>query len=255
MNQQCQQSESPRYALVTGAASGLGRAVALKMAQLEIGLCLVDIDSEGLARTARDAAQYGVQVMEFTADLSTPETCYAAVDSALTTFGKLDILCNVAGVMAAGHTTEISATAFQQTLAINLAAPFYIIQRAIPHLLETSGSIINIASAVGISAQAYNAAYCATKAGLIQMTKALAMEYMHSGIRINAIAPGGMMTPLIQCMRTLENTDMSLLARTSPLRGVLEPDEIAETVMFLISEAARGYHGSCLVIDNGMCAG
>lgn len=240
---------------MTGAASGLGRAIALKMARQGIGLCLVDAHAEGLNAAAREVANLGTPIETQAADLSTPEACHAVVDAALSTFGQLDILCNVAGVMFASHTTEMPPADFQKTLAVNLGAPFYTIQRAMPALLKSDGAVINIASAVGISAQAYNAAYCASKAGLIQMTRALAMEYMHSGVRINAVAPGGMMTPIIQCMRTLQDTDKSLLARTSPLRGVLEPEEIAETVMFLISDAARGYHGSCLVIDNGMCAG
>lgn len=241
--------------MVTGAASGLGRAVALKLARQGIDLYLVDIDRDGLALTVGESVGHGVKAIGHAADLSVPDDCALAIDAAVAAFGRLDILCNVAAVMFAGHSTQMPVDAFQRTLAVNLAAPFHTMQAAIPHLLETGGAIVNVASAMGITAQAYNAAYCATKAGLIQMTKALAMEFMHSPIRINAVAPGGMMTPLIRCMLTLEDTDPSLLARTSPLRGVLEPDEIADTVVFLASDAARGYHGSCLVIDNGMCAG
>ncbi len=157
--------------------------------------------------------------------------------------------------MIPSHTPEMPVAAFQTTLGVNLAAPFYLIQAAIPHLLETYGAVVNVTSAVGIVAQAYTAAYCATKAALIHMTKSLAMEYMHKPIRFNAVAPGGMMTALARNMLSLQDGDPSLMARCSPLRGLVEVDDVAEMVAFLASDAAAGYHGSVIVIDNGITAG
>lgn len=251
-----QQTSIPnRVAIVSGAASGLGLAVALKLAQKNTDVCLVDIDGETLAQAAEQVSSYGVKVLAHRADLSETDACKTIVDVVITEFGRLDVLCNVAGVMMPSHTTEMSQDAFQKTLAVNLAAPFYLIQAAIPHLIEVDGAIVNVASAVGITAQAYNAAYCATKAGLIHMTKSLAMEYMKESIRINAVAPGGMMTPLALNMVNLRDPDPELLGRSSPLRGLVELEEVADMVAFLSSKKAHGYHGACIVIDKGMGAG
>lgn len=244
-----------KVALVTGAASGLGLAVAQRFAQAGANVYLVDVNADGLAQAADLVRGYGVRAAVQTVDLAEADSCAAVVAAAVAEFGRLDALCNIAAVMLPSHTPDMSQQAFQKTLAVNLAAPFYLIQAAIPHLLESHGAIVNVASAVGITAQAYNAAYCATKAGLIHMTKSLAMEYLRTPIRINAVAPGGMMTPLARGMVGLENPDPQLLGRTSPLRGLVEIDEVADMVAFLGSPAARGYHGSCIVIDSGMCAG
>ncbi len=244
-----------KVAIVTGAASGLGLAVALKLAQEKTDVCLVDINAESLAQAEDQVRSYDVKVLAHRADLSETGACKAVVDAVIDDFGRLDALCNVAGVMMPSHTTEMPQEAFQKTLAVNLAAPFYLIQSAIPHLIEADGAIVNVASAVGITAQAYNAAYCATKAGLIHMTKSLAMEYMKESIRINAVAPGGMMTPLTLSMVNLQDPDPELLGRSSPLRGLVELEEVADMVAFLSSEKAHGYHGACIVIDKGMGAG
>lgn len=248
-------SMNEKVALVTGAAGGLGRATALRLARLGASVTLVDIDADGLARVADEIKGGGGKVLVQLADLALADNCPAVVAATMAEFGRLDALCNVAAVMSPCHSTEMSHTAFEKTLAINLSAPFFLIQAAIPHLLETQGAVVNVASAVGIVAQAYTAAYCATKAGLIHMTKSLAMEYMHKPIRFNAVAPGGMMTALVGSMRSLQDADRSLLARCSPLRGLLEIDDVAEMVVFLATDAARGYHGSCVVIDAGLSAG
>lgn len=244
-----------KAALVTGSASGTGLAVAKKFAQAGADLCLVDQNAEGLEKAAAELRELGVRVLVQPADLSRTEQCGAVVAAAVNQFGRLDALCNVAGVMLPGHTTEMPAATVQLTFAVNLAAPFFLMQAAIPHLLETSGAIVNVASAVGITAQAYNAPYCASKAGLIHMSKSLAMEYMHTPLRINVVAPGGMMTPLAMNMVGLQNPDPSLLGRASPLRGLVDVEDVAAMVFHLATPAAKGYHGACIVIDKGMCAG
>ncbi len=141
------------------------------------------------------------------------------------------------------------------TVGVNLSAPFRLTQAALPHLLETEGAVVNVTSCAAFIGQAYTVAYCATKAGLTHMTKAFAMEYMHRPVRFNAVAPGGMMTALAGELRHLEDPDPSLLKRYSPLRGVVEIDQVAEMVAFLATDAASGYHGACINIDNGVTAG
>jgi len=246
---------STKVALITGAASGLGRATALQFARAGAQVCLVDIHAEALERVADEVRECGAQALVQAVDLAQAEACPAVVEAAVAHFGRLDALCNIAAVMLPSHTAEMPPASFQKTLAVNLGAPFYLIQAAIPHLLASQGAVVNVASAVGITAQAYNAAYCATKAGLIHMTKSLAMEFMHKPIRFNAVAPGGMMTTLARNMLMVEGGDPTLMMRCAPLRGLVEIDDVAEMVAFLASDAARGYHGSCVVIDAGLSAG
>jgi NAD(P)-dependent dehydrogenase (short-subunit alcohol dehydrogenase family) len=244
-----------KVAIVTGAAAGLGRAAALCLADVGASLLLVDIAAEGLEETVRLAREQGVAAVAFPADLSERDNCGKAVAAAVAQFGRLDALCNVAGVMIPGHSTSVSYEAWDLTMAVNLAAPFFLAQAAIPHLLENHGAIVNVTSCASFQGQAYFAAYCATKAGLTNMTKALAMEYQLQPIRINAVAPGGMMTGLTEGMRLIADGDRSLLSRIGSPRGVVEIDDVANVVAFLATDAARGYHGSCIQIDAGITAG
>jgi NAD(P)-dependent dehydrogenase (short-subunit alcohol dehydrogenase family) len=246
---------SGKAALVTGAASGLGRATALCLGRAGADVCLVDLDAGGLETAAEELRGLGVRALAHPADLSAREACPSAVAAAVEAFGRLDALCNVAAVYMPRNTTEMTAADFEKTLAVNLSAPFFLIQAAIPHLLETEGAIVNVTSCAAHTAQAYMAAYCATKAGLSQMTKALAMEFMHKPIRINAIAPGGMMTRLAMSAQWPTDMDQKLFGRGSPLRGVIEVEDAAELVAFLASDAARSYHGACINIDKGITAG
>lgn len=244
-----------KSALITGAAAGLGRATALILAGTGANLCLVDINAEGLEATAGEARALGVEAIAIAADIGVPENCHNAVARTVEAFGRLDALCNVAAVFIPVHADQMSLDAWNKTLAVNLSAPFHLIQAAIPHLLETRGAVVNVTSCAAHQGQAYTAAYCATKAGLTHMTKALAMEYMHRHIRFNAVAPGGMMTALAAGLRDLQDPDPTLLKRYSPLRGLVEVDDVAAMVAFLASDAARGYHGAVINIDSGVTAG
>lgn len=244
-----------KSALVTGAAAGLGRATALRLARAGADICLVDVDAQGLDAAANEVRALGVKAIALALDLGVADNCRSAVAAALQAFRRLDALCNVAAVFIPCHTTEMSAAAWDKTLAVNLSAPFHLIQAAIPHLLETHGAVVNVTSCAAHVGQAYTAAYCATKAGLSHMTKSLAMEYMHKPVRFNAVAPGGMMTALAAGFRNLQDADPALIKRYSPLRGMVEIEEVAEMVAFLASDAASGYHGACINIDNGITAG
>jgi meso-butanediol dehydrogenase / (S,S)-butanediol dehydrogenase / diacetyl reductase len=244
-----------KSALVTGAAAGLGRATALRLARAGADICLVDVDAQGLDAAANEVRALGAKAIAVALDLGVADNCRSAVAAALQAFRRLDALCNVAAVFIPCHTTEMSAAAWDKTLAVNLSAPFHLIQAAIPHLLETHGAVVNVTSCAAHVGQAYTAAYCATKAGLSHMTKSLAMEYMHKPVRFNAVAPGGMMTALAAGFRNLQDADPALIKRYSPLRGMVEIEEVAEMVAFLASDAASGYHGACINIDNGITAG
>lgn len=242
-----------KVALVTGAASGLGRATALRLGELGAKLCLVDLNAEGLAETA--ALLTGGDALVHPADLSDPAACAAAVDAAVAQFGRLDALCNVAGLIYLANSHQMPAEQWHRIIAVNLSAPFFLSQAAIPHLLENNGAIVNVASSAAMIGEAYAAAYCASKAGVVNMTKAMAMEYMKQPIRINAVAPGGMRTNIAVNFRPPEGCDFELIKRFSGMRGTVEVEDVADAVAMLASDAGRGYHGACLTIDAGITAG
>jgi NAD(P)-dependent dehydrogenase (short-subunit alcohol dehydrogenase family) len=244
-----------KAALVTGAASGLGRATALKLAQAGADVCIVDVNAEGLEETATAIRNLGPRALVHATDLARRENCTAAVAAAVAALNRLDALCNVAGIIVMCNAHEMSPEAYEKTIAVNLNAPFYLIQAAIPHLLATQGAVVNVSSSAAFIGEAYAAAYCATKAALNHLTKALAMEYVHKPIRFNAVAPGGMMTNIAKDLRMPEGVDYALIKRYSGLRGLVEVDDVADMVAFLASDAARAYHGACVTIDRGITAG
>lgn len=242
-----------KAALVTGAASGLGRATAVKLAKAGADLCIVDVNAEALAETA--AMLGGVQVLTHVANLAEPAACKGAVAAAVAKFGRLDALCNIAGIIKFANSHEMAESDYLLTIAINLNAPFFLSQAAIPHLLETNGAIVNCASSAAFLGEAYAAAYCATKAGIANMTKAMAMEYSRKPIRINAVAPGGMMTNIGVNMTMPEGVEYDLIQRYSGLRGLVEVDDVADLFALLASPAGKSYHGACISIDAGITAG
>jgi NAD(P)-dependent dehydrogenase (short-subunit alcohol dehydrogenase family) len=244
-----------KVALVTGAASGLGRAVALAIAQAGGDVAVVDLNAAGLSATADAVREMGRRAETIAADLSTPEACRSVVEQAVGAFGKLDALCNVAGVIVFCNSHEMAVADWDRTLAINLSAPFHLMQAAIPHLLRANGAIVNVTSQAAFVPQSYSTAYSATKAALTNLTRALAVEYSHKPIRINAVAPGGMMTNMLGTVQMPSDADMSLVQRFSALRGLVEVDDVADMVAYLASPAAKGYHGACINIDAGGSAG
>jgi NAD(P)-dependent dehydrogenase (short-subunit alcohol dehydrogenase family) len=208
------------------------------------------------ARLEETAALLGeTEVLIHPADLADPDACTNAVVDAVARFGRLDALCNIAGIIRMAHTPEMPREHYLQTIAINLNAPWFLSQAAIPHLLETNGAIVNCASSAAMIGEAYAAAYCASKAGLVNMTKALAMEFARKPIRINAVAPGGMITNISQGMTFPSEAEMDLVARYSGLRGQVEVDDVADLIVLLASPAGRSYHGACISIDAGITAG
>ncbi|GGC08248.1 oxidoreductase [Novosphingobium endophyticum] len=243
-----------KVALVTGAAAGLGRATAQRLAGLGAKVALVDVAAEGLEEAATSIREAGGEALVLALDLSQRANCAKAVEATVADAGRLDALCNVAGVMKPGPTETFPDEAWDLTMKVNLEAPFFLIRAGIPHLIESQGAIVNVTSCAAFQGQAYFAAYCATKAGLTHMTKALAMEYMKTPVRINAVAPGGMMTGLVGGMAALAECDRELTSRMGSLRGLCEVDDVADCVAFLATPAARSYHGACINIDAGVTA-
>jgi NAD(P)-dependent dehydrogenase (short-subunit alcohol dehydrogenase family) len=244
-----------KAALVTGAASGLGRATAFALGRAGADVSVVDVNAAALEETAAQLRGLGAKVLVQATDLSLRENCLAAVQAAVAAFGRLDALCNVAGIIIMCNAHEMRTVDYERTIAVNLNAPFFLMQAAIPHLLATHGAVVNVTSSAAFVGEAYAAAYCATKAGLTHMTKALAMEYVHKPIRFNAVAPGGMATNIAANLKMPEGVDYALIKRYSGQRGLVEVDDVAEMITFLASDAGRSYHGACINIDRGVTAG
>jgi NAD(P)-dependent dehydrogenase (short-subunit alcohol dehydrogenase family) len=229
-----------RIALVTGAASGIGAATAALLRE------------EGATVVGVDLAGDGGDVMR--TDVTDPESVAEAVATTVERHGRLDVAVNCAGIFRFGRVEDLTMDEWQRHLAVNLTGPFLVSQAAVPHLVETKGTIVSVASIAGVKGQAYTSAYCASKGGLVLFTKSLALELAPRGVRVNCVCPGGVDTPLIvgafESMPT--DADTRLMTRMdSVLPGLVAPGEVAEAIAYLSSDAARMVTGTTLLLDGG----
>ena len=243
-----------KVALVTGAASGIGRATALRLGSEGARLFLADINEEGLAETIA-ALGDKVESASFLLDVTDAGACQNAVDACINAYGRLDILANIAGIALCEHLTSITDEQWHRMVAINLDGVFFMCRAAMPHLVDSKGCIVNMSSSAGLVGQAYNSAYCATKAGVLMFSKSLALEFSKQGVRVNAVCPGSVNTPLVEAFGFPEGVDMALLGRLFPLLDAAEPEEIAAAVAYLSSDEARFITGMALPIDGAQTAG
>jgi len=241
-----------KTALITGAGSGIGRATAVRLAAEGARVSLADINAAGLQQTLELLAGDGHQVQ--TLDVSNADACRAGVESAVQALCQLDMLCNIAGFAGAKHLADITDDDWNRMIGVNLSGVFFMCQAAMPHLLKTTGCIVNMASTAAIVGQAYNSVYCASKGGVLLLTKALAVEFAGRGVRVNAVCPGAVKTPLSANFKTPEGADMNLMGRLMPLLAHSEPEEIAAAVAYLCSAEARFITGEGLVIDGAQTA-
>ena len=236
-----------KAALVTGAASGIGRATALRLAAEGADLALGDLNGEGVEDTAREIRAMGRQAVAFAFDAADTAACRRLVDEAARALGRLDIVANIAGILQRGPFADIPAETWDRVIAINLNALFHIIQQALPHLTETRGNIVNMASSAGIRGVALSAAYSAAKHGVVGLTKSLSAAFKDRGIRVNAIAPGPIDTPLIRHIRPAPGMPGSEIAWG-------EPADVAAAVAYLASDDAKFVNGAVLYVDGGSTA-
>jgi len=239
--------------LVTGAASGIGRASAVRLASEGAILLCADRNLAGVEETVADL---GGEAAACALDVADSISCEAAVAAAIGRWGRLDALCNIAGIGGFGHAAEIDDASWRRLIDINLTGVFAMSRAALPHLLASQGNIVNIASAAGLVGTPYAAAYSASKAGVVGLTRSLAVEYATRGVRVNAICPGAVDTPLIAGgFDAIEGVEPRLFERMTPLLGPMaRPEDIAAAVAFLASDDARFITGAILAVDGGQTA-
>lgn len=246
---------SNKVVMVTGAGNGLARATALGFAREGASLCIIDMDQAALDKTRQDAEAFGAKVLALNINLGTREACHQAVNDAAAHFGKLNVLCNIAGIVRMHHVTDVSVDDWSKLIAINMAAPFWLSQAAIPHLLESHGNIVNCTSQSSLKGCAYIVPYSMTKGAIVMMTKSMAMEYINSPIRINAVSPGTMgNTNMSTGMSFPENIDPNLFMRYGGIRPASEPEDVASLFLYAASDDAKAVHGAILCADGGTTA-
>jgi len=244
-----------RVALVTGAGSGIGRAVALRLAAEGARVFGHDINAVSVNETAAMATEAGGTMQTRAGDVSSRAECFATVDACMTQFGRLDVLGNIAGIARAEHFADVPEAAYRQMMAVNVDGYVFMTQAALPHLLSSGGNVVSIASNAGLMGQAYTVVYCMTKGAVVQMTRALAMELVKTNVRVNAIAPGGVLTSLTTGFAIPPDIDFELMQPYTGYRGMSQPEDIASVFAYLASDEAKSVHGAIVSADLGLTAG
>jgi len=245
-----------RRILVSGASSGLGAAAVRRFAAGGGQVYAASRNQVGLEQVAASCVDLPGEVRFGPLDVTSPAECRTAVASTLDAFGGLDVLVNNAGRHDFRRTTEVTDEQWAHDIALNLSGAFFLSQAAIPHLLESSsGNIVNVASVAGVMGEAYSAAYTAAKHGIVGLTKALAIEYLKTPLRVNCVCPGGMDTPQAHTIDVPDGADWELIMRVAAQRGFMDADDVAAVITFLASDDAKAVHGSIQVVDYGRTAG
>jgi meso-butanediol dehydrogenase / (S,S)-butanediol dehydrogenase / diacetyl reductase len=237
--------------LVTGASSGLGAETVRLLSRQGATVFGIGRDTGRLVEVFA-----GIEHGSYASvDVASAQACRDAVEQCVRELGGLDVLINIAGRHQMRRTESMSDDDWAQDLAVNLNGPFYLCRAALPYLLERAGNIVNVSSIAGVEGQAYSAGYCAAKHGLIGLTRALAVEYTADRLRVNAVCPGGMLTPQLEQFSAPDNPNYDLIMRTASPRGMMQPLDVANVIAFLASDAAAAIHGAVYRVDNGKGAG
>ena len=241
-----------KVALVTGAASGIGRATAIRLGAEGASVFCADVQGDALQETAKLVGETGADAEARLCNVADENEVNACVAACVERFGGLDVLANVAGILRFGHAHELSFETWRQVLGVNLDGSFLMCRAALPHLLARGGSIVNVSSVAALSGLAYGAAYAASKGGMSALTRTLAVEYAKQGLRCNAVDPGSIKTPMSAGGAGLpKDADIPLVMRHNTLDRPRGPEEVASLIAFLASEEAAHINGEEVRIDGG----
>jgi NAD(P)-dependent dehydrogenase (short-subunit alcohol dehydrogenase family) len=252
-----------KAALVTGAGSGIGRATARRLAAEGAAVACLDIAEDAIKTVAAEIAESAAAAPEWApggrgvpirCDVTDEASVIDAVAQATSELGPITVVCNVAGIGRFAHTVDQTLDGWEKILAVNLTGTFLVVRATLPNLLAHGGSITNVVSTTGVMGQAYSAAYSASKGGVGMMIKALAVEYVDKGVRINGVAPGGVDTPLVWEFGLPEGADPKQLERMMTPMGFCSPAEVAGAIAYLASDEAAYISGAILSVDGALSA-
>ncbi len=235
-----------RVALVTGAASGIGEASARRLAAEGAAVWCTDV-APTVEAVADDLDRAGWSLC----DVSEPGQVDDAVEAVVARFGRLDALVNSAGILLFENAHETTLDQWNRILAVNLTGTFLASMAALPHLLDGGGSIVNISSSAAVKGAPWAAAYAASKGGVLSLTRSLAVEYGRQGLRVNALCPSNVATPIRDEFRFPADVDRSLLHRLLPFHEEGFPADVAAAAAFLASDDGRHVNGAELRVDGG----
>ena len=243
-------------ALVTGAAAGIGRATALAFADAGCDVVVADLDGERLESVAQEIQKKGRRALACATDVSDSKSVAALHDSAVAMFGHIDYACNNAGIEGIqGATGDTTIENFDRVISVNLRGVFLCLQAQLRIMApRKSGAIVNMASVAGLVGFAGLPAYCASKGGVVQLSKTAAIEYAEQGIRINAVCPGAIKTEMIDRITGQDVEAEKQFAALHPMNRMGTAKEIADTVVWLCLPQASFITGQALAVDGGMVA-
>lgn len=237
--------------LVTGASSGIGAAIAIAFAENGWDVMAAGRD-EGRLEEVADVSE---RIVTWAGELASSEDCEELVADTIDEFGEIDCLVNNAGIIIRGNAADTSDDDWRATMTVNLDVPFFLSRAALPYVLRAEGSIVNIASDWGLRGGERAVAYCASKGGLVLLTKAMARDHAQEGLRVNAICPGDVDTPMLAAEAEAAGVDiddyMEEASESVPNGRVAEPEEVAALALFLASDAATHINGTTVAIDGG----
>lgn len=245
-----------KVALVTGGSSGIGLATAVAFAREGASVVIADVQVEAGNRASDEIKQAGGQAIFVETDVSKPQQVKDLIYKTVETFGRLDYACNNAGIEGeTALTADCSEANWDRVININLKGVWLSMKYEIPQMLKQGkGAIVNMASVAGLVGFAGLPAYCASKGGIIQLTKAAALEYAPSGIRINAVCPGAIQTPMIDRLESVRPELEDAFKQMHPIGRIGLPEEVAEAVIWLCSDASSFVTGYPLAVDGGLVA-
>ena len=244
-----------KVAMVTGAASGIGRAISIRLAEMGAFVAVLDIDETKGRETATEIEAHGRAALFLKCDVRSAADCRRAVESTIERFDKVDILCNCAGIAIRKDIVELTEDEWDLALDVTLKGIYLLSREVVPHMVRNGGgSIINLGSGWSLKGGPRAASYCAAKGGVVNLTRAMAIDHGKHNIRVNCVCPGDVETPMLlsECAQLGEDKEAFMReAANRPLARVGSPDDIANAVLFLASPMSSWITGAALVVDGG----